>query len=167
MDLLKLRQALQCHLGNAVLKCVLPESLDETKVTTPRALAEYLRLPEVSCAPRVPSAEQRRQMRELVEVRAKLVDFESILARVDRTLQALGEGDADRAEREKVEPLQHRRREAHELPLPGQQRGQLITRWRAADGAGSIADRMSCTRRWLSGRAQMRDHSRSLEITHR
>jgi len=23
----------------------------------------------------------------------------------------------------------------HELPLPGQQRGQLITRWRAADGA--------------------------------
>ncbi|EOD09342.1 hypothetical protein EMIHUDRAFT_197694 [Emiliania huxleyi CCMP1516] len=109
--------------GNAVLKRVLPEALDETKVTTPRALAEYLRLPEVSCAPRVPSAEQRRQMRELVE------------------------GDADRAEREKVEPLQHRRREAHELPLPGQQRGQLITRWRAADGAGSIADRMSCTRR--------------------
>ena len=81
MDLLKLRQALQCHLGNAVLKCVLPEALDETKVTTPRALAEYLRLPEVSCAPRVPSAEQGRQMRELVEVRAKLVDFESILAR--------------------------------------------------------------------------------------
>ena len=81
MDLLKLRQALQCHLRNAVLKCVLPEAHDETKVTTPRALAEYLRLPEVSCAPRVPSAEQGRQMRELVEVRAKLVDFESILAR--------------------------------------------------------------------------------------
>ena len=112
MDLLKLRQALQCHLGNAVLKRVLPEALDETKVTTPRALAEYLRLPEVSCAPRVPSAEHGRQMRELVELRAKLVDFESFLARVDASLQALGEGDADRAEREKVEPLQHRRREA-------------------------------------------------------
>ena len=77
MDLLKhkLRQALSSATskGNAVLKRVLPEALDETKVTTPRALAEYLRLPAVSCAPRVPSAEQRRQMRELVEVRAKLV----------------------------------------------------------------------------------------------
>ena len=112
MDLLKLSQALQCHLGNAVLKRVLPEALDETWVTTPRALAEYLRLPEVSCALRVPSAEHGRQMRELVELRAKLVDFESFLARVDASLQALGEGDADRAEREKVEPLQHRRREA-------------------------------------------------------
>ena len=100
MDLLKLSQALQCHLGNAVLKRVLPEALDETWVTTPRALAEYLRLPEVSCAPRVPSAEHGRQMRELVELRAKLVDFESFLARVDASLQALGEGDADRAERE-------------------------------------------------------------------
>ena len=131
MDLLKLSQALQCHLGNAVLKRVLPEALDETWVTTPRALAEYLRLPEVSCAPRVPSAEHGRQMRELVELRAKLVDFESFLARVDASLQALGEGDADRAEREKVEPLQHRRREAIALlktkllQLESQLRGPL------------------------------------------
>ena len=95
MDLLKLSQALQCHLGNAVLKRVLPEALDETKMITPRALAEYLRLPEVSCAPRVPSAEHGRQMRELVSAVWPLFDLDGTGRVSQQEFLRPGDGLAD------------------------------------------------------------------------